>query len=65
MKRITIAVALLLAASSLKAGTCRILSWDERSVTVEFASAEPDITLLEPEGRSRLCRIDIPGFSTI
>ena len=45
MKRITIAVALLLAASSLKAGTCRILSWDERSVTVEFASAEPDITL--------------------
>ena len=65
MKRITIVLALLLAASGLRAETCKVLSWNDRSVTVEFMSGEPDIAYIEPEGRVRLCRIDIPGLSTI
>jgi hypothetical protein len=65
MKRIAIMLILLLVAASLRADTCRVLSWDERSVTVEFVSGEPSIEFLEPGGLARLCRIDIPGFSTI
>jgi hypothetical protein len=65
MRRITIIVALLFVASSLHAEICRILSWDDRSITVEFVSGEPDIETLEPGGEARLCRIDIPGFSTV
>jgi hypothetical protein len=65
MKRITIILALLLISSSLDAEVCRVLSWDERSITVEFVSGEPNIEVLEPGGRARLCRIDIPGFSTV
>jgi hypothetical protein len=65
MKRITVILVLLFMASSLHAEICRILSWDERSITVEFVSGKPEIEILEPEGRARLCRIDIPGFSTV
>ena len=65
MKRITIILTLLLVASGLHAEVCRVISWDERSITVEFVSGEPSIEILEPEGRARLCRIDIPGFSTV
>ena len=65
MKRIIIILALLLVSSGLHAEVCRILSWDERSVTVEFVSGEPNIEILEPVGRARLCRIEIPGFSTV
>ncbi len=66
MKRITALALLLFVASNLHAAEiCRVLSWDERSVTVEFLSGDPDIEVLEQEGDVRLCRIDIPGFSTV
>jgi len=65
MKRIAVMMTLLLVAAGSHAETCRVLSWDDRSITVEFVSAEPAISLLEPDGEARLCRIDIPGFSTI
>lgn len=65
MKRIAVGLMLLLIASGLRAGTCRVLSWDERSVTVEFRSDSPNIEILEHGGEASLCRLEIPGFSTI
>ena len=65
MKRFTVMAVLLFVASNLHADICRVLSWDDRSVTVEFLSGEPDIEILARDGDAGLCRIDIPGFSTV
>jgi hypothetical protein len=51
-----------LTASHAFGGTHRVLSFDDRSVTVELSTGRPAITYLEHEGEGRIGRISLPGY---